>query len=112
MGAATGFSVNPEAPQAAVDFVNYMAEKTNQEEYATAFSTIPASSEAMESVTDENLKQIIEAMNNSDDMQLWMDTALGGNIGNALNSAVVNLLSGQGSAEDIVTAMEDAAAKG
>ena len=112
MGAATGFSVNPEAPQAAVDFVNYMAEKTNQEEYATAFSTIPASSEAMDSVTDENLKQIIEAMNASDDMQLWMDTALGGNIGNALNSAVVNLLSGQGSAEDIVTAMNDAAAKG
>ena len=45
-------------------------------------------------------------------MQLWMDTALGTNIGNALNAAVVNMLSGQGSPEDIVKAMQDAAQKG
>ncbi len=112
MGAATSFAVNPSAPQAAVDFVNFMAEKDNQEKYATAFSTIPASAEAYDVVTDENLKEIIEAMNKSDDMQLWMDTALGGNIGNALNSGVVNLLSGQGTSADIVKAMKDAAAKG
>ncbi len=112
MGAATGFAVNSTAPQAAVDFVNFMAEKDNQEKYATAFSTIPASAEAYDVVTDENLKEIIEAMNKSDDMQLWMDTALGGNIGNALNSGVVNLLSGQGTSADIVKAMKDAAAKG
>lgn len=109
---STGFSVNPEAPDAAVDFVNFMAEKSNQEKYATAFSTIPASVEAYGAVTDENLKDIIDAMNKSDDMQLWMDTALGGNIGNALNSGVVNLLSGQGTSADIVKAMKDAASKG
>ena len=112
MGAVTGFSVNPEAPDAAVDFVNFMAEKSNQEKYATAFSTIPASAEAYDAVTDENLKAILEAMKKSDGMQLWMDTALGGNIGNALNSGVVNLLSGQGTSADIVKAMKDAAAKG
>ena len=86
--------------------------KSNQEKYATAFSTIPASAEAYDAVTDENLKSIIEAMKKSDGMQLWMDTALGGNIGNALNSGVVNLLSGQGTSADIVKAMKDAAAKG
>lgn len=63
-------------------------------------------------VADENLQQIIEALNNSDDMKLWMDTALGGNIGNALNAGIVNMLSGQGTPADIVTAMKDAAAKG
>ena len=112
MGAVTGFAVNPEAPDAAVDFVNFMAEKSNQEKYATAFSTIPASAEAYDAVTDENLKAILEAMKKSDGMQLWMDTALGGNIGNALNSGVVNLLSGQGTSADIVKAMKDAASKG
>ena len=111
-GDVTGFAVNPEAPDAAVDFVNFMAEKSNQEKYATAFSTIPASVEAYDAVTDENLKGIIEAMKKSDGMQLWMDTALGGNIGNALNSGVVNLLSGQGTSADIVKAMKDAASKG
>ncbi|MCQ5025217.1 sugar ABC transporter substrate-binding protein, partial [Bifidobacterium adolescentis] len=56
MAAVTGFAVNPEAPHAAVDFVNYMAEKSNQEKYATAFSTIPASAEAYDAVTDDILK--------------------------------------------------------
>ena len=112
MGAGTGFNVNPEAPEIAIEFVNFMAEKEWQEKYATAFSTIPASVAAYDAVTDENLKSIIEAMKSSDEMQLWMDTALGSNIGNALNAGVVNMLSGQGTAEDIVTAMEDAAAKG
>ncbi|KFJ08318.1 ABC transporter substrate-binding protein [Bifidobacterium tsurumiense] len=112
MGAVTVFSVNPDAPQAAVDFVNFMGEKKAQEDYSTAFSTIPANVEAYDAVTDENLQSIIKAIESSDDMQLWMDTALGGNIGNALNSGVVNMLSGQGDPADIVKAMEDAAAKG
>ena len=98
--------------RAAVDFVNFIGEKEWQEKYATAFSTIPASVEAYDVVADENLQQIIEALNNSDDMKLWMDTALGGNIGNALNAGIVNMLSGQGTPADIVTAMKDAAAKG
>lgn len=63
-------------------------------------------------VTDESLKQVIEYLDKAPSMQLWMDTALGTNIGNALNAAVVNMLSGQGSPEDIVKAMQDAAQKG
>ena len=89
-----------------------MGEKKNQEDYAKAFSTILASEPARGVVTDESLKQVIEYLDKSPSMQLWMDTALGTNIGNALNAAVVNMLSGQGSPEDIVKAMEDAAQKG
>lgn len=112
MGAATGFNVNPEAPKAAIDFVNFIAEKDKQERYAEAFSTIPANEDAYGAVTDENLKSILEALKKSDGMYMWMDTELGANIGGALNSGVVNLLSGQGSPADIVKAMKDAAAKG
>lgn len=112
MGGVTYFSLNVNAPNTAVDFVNFMAEKKNQEDYATAFSTIPASEPAREVVTDESLKQVIKYLNEAPTMELWMDTSLGTNIGNALNSAVVNMLSGQGTPEDIVKAMEDAAKKG
>lgn len=112
MGSVTSFSVNPEAPDSAVDFVNFMAEKEWQEKNYMAFSSVPASVEARDVVTDENLQQILQALNSSDDMQLWTDAALGGNIGNALNAGVVNMLSGNGSAADIVTSMKDAAAKG
>lgn len=112
MGGVTYFQVNPEAPDIAVDFVNFMAEKDNQEKYATAFSTIPASTAARGVVTDESLQAVLEFLNKSSSMQLWMDTALGTNIGTALNSGVVNMLSGKGTAQDIVKAMQDAAAKG
>lgn len=112
MGGVSYLSVNPEAPDMAVDFVNFVAEKSNQEKYATAFSTIPASSAARGAVTDSALKQVLGYLEKSSDMRLWMDTSLGTNIGNALNSGVVNLLSGKGTAADIVKAMESAAAKG
>lgn len=112
MGAATIFGVNPEAPEIAIDFVNKMAEKEWQDKYVTAFSTIPASAESQADVEDESLAGLIEALNASDGMKLWMDTSLGANIGTALNTGVVNMLSGTGTPEDIVKAMNDAAAKG
>ncbi len=112
MGAATSYGVNPEAPEIAIDFVNKMAEKEWQDKYATAFSTIPASAESQADVEDESLAGLIEALNASDGMKLWMDSSLGANIGTALNTGVVNMLSGTGTPEDIVKAMNDAAAKG
>lgn len=112
MGSATSNGVNPEAPEIAIDFVNKMAEKEWQDKFATAFSTIPASAESQADVEDESLVGLIEALNASDGMKLWMDTSLGANIGTALNTGVVNMLSGTGTPEDIVKAMNDAAAKG
>lgn len=112
MGSATSIGVNPEAPEIAIDFVNKMAEKEWQDKFATAFSTIPASAESQADVEDESLAGLIEALNASDGMKLWMDTSLGANIGTALNTGVVNMLSGTGTPEDIVKAMNDAAAKG
>lgn len=112
MGAATSNGVNPEAPEIAIEFINKMAEKEWQDKYATAFSTIPANAESQADVEDESLVGLIEALNASDGMKLWMDTSLGSNIGTALNTGVVNMLSGTGTPEDIVKAMNDAAAKG
>lgn len=112
MGAETGFNVKKDAPQAAVDFVNFMSSTKWQGKYATDNVTIPASEKAYNVVTDANLKAIIEAMKKSPSMAMWMDTELGANVGNALNAAVVNLLSGKGTPEQIVSAIKDAAAKG
>ena len=41
----------------------------------------------------------------------YLDTQYGQNVGNAMNTAVVNLMAGKGSAADIVKATNDAAAK-
>ena len=43
-------------------------------------------------------------------MQLWLDTAFGTTVGNAMNGGIVNIFGGAGTAEDVVTKMQDAAA--
>jgi multiple sugar transport system substrate-binding protein/raffinose/stachyose/melibiose transport system substrate-binding protein len=111
MGGVDGYSCFVEAPPECVDFLNFIAEKANQEAYADAFDTLPASQEAQSVVTDPALLQLLDAYNEAPYVSVWFDTLFGQNIGNALNVAVVNLLAGQGNAADIVTAVNDAAAK-
>lgn len=111
MGGVDGFSCYVNAPQACPDFLNFIAEKKNQEGYATAFQTLPASQEAQDVVTDPSLKLLLAAYNQAPYVTVWLDTLFGQNVGNALNVAVVNLMAGQGSSKDIVTAVNDAAKK-
>ncbi len=111
MGGVDGYSCHVDAPDACVDFLNFIAEKANQEAYADAFDTLPASQEAQSVVTDPALLMLLDAYNEAPYVTVWLDTLFGQNIGNALNVAVVNLLAGQGNAADIVTAVNDAAAK-
>ncbi|WP_454042699.1 extracellular solute-binding protein [Cellulosimicrobium sp. Marseille-Q8652] len=111
MGGVDGYSCSVDAPDACADFLNFALSKESQEAYADAFQTLPASTEAQSVVTDPALVSILEAYNEAPYVSVWLDTLYGQNIGNALNTAVVNLLAGQGTAADIVTAVNDAAAK-
>ena len=72
----------------------------------------PVNSVAQEAVEEPYLQQILEAYNNAPFVSQWLDTVLGQNVGNALNTSVVDLLAGKGSAKDIVETTNQAAAKG
>ncbi len=112
MGGSDGFACAKNAPAACVDFLNFTASKTNQEGYATAFKTLPASQQAQGVVTDPALKDVLASYNKAAYVMLWLDTMYGQNVGNALNGGVVNMLAGKGSPADIVSAVKTAAAKG
>lgn len=112
MGGADGYAIRKNAPKAAVDFLNYMATKTNQEGYAKAFTTLPANQQAQGVVTDPALKDVLTSYNKASYVMLWLDTMYGQNVGNALNGGVVDMLAGKGSPEAIVEAVKAAAAKG
>jgi raffinose/stachyose/melibiose transport system substrate-binding protein len=43
-------------------------------------------------------------------VQLWLDTAYGPTVGGAMNEGIVQLFAGEGTPEDIVQQMKDAAA--
>jgi raffinose/stachyose/melibiose transport system substrate-binding protein len=112
MGGVDGYSCWVKAPKECGDFLNFYMQKKYQEGYATAFQTLPASKDAQSVVTTGALKDILTAYNDAPYVSVWLDTLYGQNVGNALNSGVVDMLAGKGSPDAIVKATNDAAAKG
>lgn len=111
MGGVDGYSCSVDAPDACVDFLNYIGTSDVQTAYYKAFNAPPVNTVAQEAVTEPYLQTILEAYNAAPYATQWLDTVYGQNVGNALNVAVVDLLAGNSSPEDLVKAVQDAAAK-
>jgi raffinose/stachyose/melibiose transport system substrate-binding protein len=112
MGGSDGYSVSKGAPKEAFEFLRWLATKDQQEKYAAGFHTIPVNKDAQGAVTDEYNKTALEAFNKAAYSVMFLDTQYGQNVGNAMNTAVVNLMAGKGTPEDIVKNTNAAAAKG
>lgn len=111
MGGVDGYSCSVDAPDACVDFLNYLGTSEVQTAYYKAFNAPPVNTVAQDAVTEPYLQTILEAYNAAPYASQWLDTVYGQNVGNALNVAVVTMLAGQGTPDDIVKAVKDAAAK-
>ncbi len=107
-----GFSCSVDAPDACVDFLNYLAEADVQKAYYAAFNAPVVNTVAQEVITEPYLKQILEAYNAAPFVSPWLDTVYGQNVGNALNVAVVDLLAGKIDPAGLVEAVNAAAQKG
>jgi raffinose/stachyose/melibiose transport system substrate-binding protein len=112
MGGGGGYSLSKKAPKEAFGFLEFLVTKDQQEAYAKAFDTIPVNKSAQEVVTDSYNISALQAFNKAAYSMQFLDTEYGQNVGNAMNTAVVNLLAGKGSAADIVSATNSAAEKG
>ena len=113
MGGVDGFSCSAKAPKKqCTAFLNFFMQKKYQENYATAFQTLPASQDAQGVVTTAALQSILKTYNNAPYVSVWLDTLYGQNVGNALNSGVVDMLAGKGNPAAIVKGVNDAAANG
>lgn len=112
MGGFDGFSLSKNAPPAAWQFLEFLLTTPQQEAYAKAFVTIPINPAAQGVVTDPSAIEVKNALNKAAYTMQFLDTQYGQNVGNALNAAVVNLLAGKGSPAGIVSATQEAAAKG
>ncbi|GAA4174294.1 ABC transporter substrate-binding protein [Gryllotalpicola koreensis] len=112
LGGIDGYSVSKNAPKEATEFLEFLVTKDQQEAYAKAFQSIPVNKEAQEVVTDSYNVSALQAFNKAAYASQYLDTLYGQNVGNAMNTAVVNLLAGKGSAADIVKDTNAAAAKG
>ncbi|PHP52650.1 ABC transporter substrate-binding protein [Actinomyces ruminis] len=112
MGGVDGYSCSATAPaELCAEFLNFIMTKDNQEAYAEAFDMLPANRDAQGVIAAGPLADAMQAGNDAAYSQVWLDTSLGQNVGNALNVAVVDMLAGKGDAQGIVDAMAAAAAK-
>lgn len=113
MGGIDGYSCSAKAPKKeCTEFLNYMTTKDVQEGYYKAFNAIPANKDAQGVITEPYLKSVLEAYNQAPFVSQYLDTLYGQNVGNALNTAVVDVLAGKGTPADIIKAVNEAAAKG
>ncbi|WP_417563888.1 ABC transporter substrate-binding protein [Microbacterium sp.] len=113
MGGVDGYSCSSKAPKkACTEFLNFLVTQSQQEAYYKAFNSPPVNLAAQKIVTEPYLKDLIEAYNKAPYVSQYLDTLYGQNVGNALNVAVVNLLAGKGTVADIITSVNQAAAKG
>ena len=113
MGGVDGYSCSAKAPKKeCTAFLNYTTTKSVQEAYSTAFNTIPVNKNAQGGISGAYIKPVLEAYNKAPFVSQYLDTLYGQNVGNALNTGVVNMLAGQGTVAGIVDAANQAAAKG
>jgi raffinose/stachyose/melibiose transport system substrate-binding protein len=112
MGGGGGYSLSPNAPKEAFEFLEFLVTTPEQEAYAKAFVTIPVNKAAQSVVTESYNVSALQAFNKAAYTMQFLDTQYGQNVGNAMNAAVVNLLAGKGTAAGIVSATSEAAAKG
>jgi raffinose/stachyose/melibiose transport system substrate-binding protein len=112
MGGNDAYSLSKNAPKEAFGFLEFMVTKDQQEAYAKALDAIPVNQAAQSVVTGSYNISALQAFNKAAYSMQYLDTEYGQNVGNAMNTAVVNLMAGKGSAADIVTQTDAAAAKG
>jgi len=112
MGGSGGYSLSKNAPKEAFSFLQFLVTKDQQEAYAKGFVTIPVNKQAQSVVTETYNISALQAFNKAAYSMQFLDTVYGQNVGNAMNTAVVNLLAGKGTAADIVKDTDTAAERG
>ncbi len=112
MGGTDGYSLSTNAPKQAFQFLEFLLTTAQQKLYSQAFVTIPVNKAAQVVVTEAYNISALQAFNKAAYTMQFLDTQFGQNVGNAMNTAVVNLFAGKGTPAGIVSAMTEAAAKG
>jgi raffinose/stachyose/melibiose transport system substrate-binding protein len=102
IGGGDAWAASADAPDEAVDFMQYLLSDDVQKKFAELNMGLPTNPAASDSVADPTLKSLLTFRDDSPFIQLYFDTALGTNVGNAMNAAVVNVFAGKAEPQSIV----------
>jgi raffinose/stachyose/melibiose transport system substrate-binding protein len=110
LGGGDAWAVSADAPDVAVEFIEYLLSDEVQQIFAENSMGLPVNPSATQYVADPAMAELLEVRDSAPYAQLYLDTYLGQSIGGALNEAVVDMFAGQASPQDIVDALQEAVA--
>jgi raffinose/stachyose/melibiose transport system substrate-binding protein len=107
LGGGDGFAIGGNAPDAAVDFVRYLTSLDVQKDWAAKGWAVPPSvTAASASVTDENIKPMMELLEKAKYFQLYYDQFLPPAVGSTVNDEVQALIAGSETPQAVAEAVE------
>ncbi len=109
IGGGDGWALSADAPPEALAFIEYLLSDEVQIGFAELNMGLPTNPAATSAVADPTLGALLAFRDAAPYVQLYFDTALGTNVGNAMNAAVVNVFAGTAAPETIVSDTQAAA---
>jgi raffinose/stachyose/melibiose transport system substrate-binding protein len=110
LGGGDGFACSKDAPPECVELLKYIVSVDVQTRFGEIGAGLPVTKGSEVGITDPNLQQVLAGLKKATYVQLWLDTAYGPTVGGAMNDGIVNLFAGNGTPQDIVTAIQNAVA--
>ena len=111
-GGGDGFAIGRDAPPEAVDFAKFLVSPTIANKGGASGAILPVAKGTESSVTDPNMKQVLDTRAQSTFVQLYLDQAYAPAVGQAVNDAVQTLFAGKASPQDVANKIADAAKSG
>ncbi|MFD3930567.1 extracellular solute-binding protein [Streptomyces sp. NPDC058614] len=108
-GGGGGHAVRKGAPDAAVEFLKFFAEKEFAEKLVKETGLIPVSKDARGALTDPNLTAVSDALNTATGFQLYLDQAYAPAVGQEINDSVAALIAGSKSPEQVTRSVTQVA---
>ena len=111
LGGGDGFSCTTKATGACVDFLKFISSTPVQEKLAAA-ALVPVNEAAVSSITDPNVKENAQVLQDAPYVQIYFDTSFPFTVGQALDDAVANYFAGKGTPATIVQSVTQSASGG
>lgn len=109
LGGGDAWALSGDAPDAALDFIQYLLSDEVQQGFAELDMGLPTNPTAVDSVSDPALADLLQVRDSAPYVQLYLDTAFGQAVGGAMNDEIALMFAGQATPQDIVDAIEQAA---
>jgi raffinose/stachyose/melibiose transport system substrate-binding protein len=109
MGGGNGFAVGVNAPDEAVEFLQFLTSVENQKTLTEMGVIVPVVKGAEEAIADPNMKMVYDALSRAEYFQLYYDQYLPPAVGEAVNDSVQELFAGTMTPVEVAQAIEEAA---